>query len=356
MHSRINKFIEYVTSKLITQKRHFNLAILAFLPDEQLKNLLQKFNPQFELILINAWQALGIDLPFESIHPDIRGNLLLFALIKRHRSNANTLMLMRLISLMNGFNIDYRDAMNGNTALLLAAKEGNTRALAFTLERNAAINETNYSQESALALAIVNEHITIAERLIAAGSNMNITDKYGHHLIELATFHGDVNMVKLLSIFSSQTDINKALLIAARLGDIKKTSHLISHGASFTFTHHQETAFSIACIKAHHAVAAILAREYFKTYRQKRSRLAMFTGSIFGCSRTAKVNAASAMIHVLSLPVAEHHTLIDHLNSHSHLLKPHHRALQQGELGKITMDLLNISVGNLQANRFTLQW
>lgn len=211
-----------------------------------------------------------------------------------------------------------------------------------------------YLQHRLIESIKANDRHTI-NTLKIVGADLSFIDDRHHNPLEIAAYYADAATLATLIHPTTEKHLHSALLIAARKGDNDKVKVLLKHGVNVALeTAQRDTAFLLATRYQHVTTAAILAHEHFRRYRTKRMGESMFTGSIFGCSRTSKVNAAAAIMQVLNLPIANHHSLIDHLNAHHHLLSPHHRALHQGELGKLMLKLLNDSVDNLPENKFKL--
>ncbi len=72
-----------------------------------------------------------------------------------------------------GADIDARDG-HGQTALILAAVEGNGPVVAWLVERGAALDHTAKYGLSALMLAVVRGHVDIARRLTDAGASIDL--------------------------------------------------------------------------------------------------------------------------------------------------------------------------------------
>ena len=71
--------------------------------------------------------------------------------------------------LTSGADIDARDA-HGQTALMLAAVNGNCALVGWLVERGAALDHTAKYGLSALMLAVVRGHVAVARRLRDAGA------------------------------------------------------------------------------------------------------------------------------------------------------------------------------------------
>jgi ankyrin repeat protein len=75
--------------------------------------------------------------------------------------------------LTTGFDINARDAQ-GQTALMIAARLGHDSAVALLCERGAGLDYTAKFQLTALMLAVVNNHVSVAQQLVRAGADLAI--------------------------------------------------------------------------------------------------------------------------------------------------------------------------------------
>jgi ankyrin repeat protein len=79
--------------------------------------------------------------------------------------------LARLVA--TGADVDSLDR-HGQTALMLAARDGHTGAVRILVEAGAALDHTAKYHLSALMLAVINDRHTIVELLVAAGADPRI--------------------------------------------------------------------------------------------------------------------------------------------------------------------------------------
>jgi ankyrin repeat protein len=72
-----------------------------------------------------------------------------------------------------GKDVDARD-QHGQTALMIAARDGRSCVVTFLVERGARLDHTAKYGLSALMLAVINGHIGIVETLARAGADVTI--------------------------------------------------------------------------------------------------------------------------------------------------------------------------------------
>ena len=75
--------------------------------------------------------------------------------------------------LASGADIDARDE-HGQTALMLAAREGRAQSAAWLVGHGATLDVTAKYGLSALMLAVVNGHVDVVRTLVRAGANLEL--------------------------------------------------------------------------------------------------------------------------------------------------------------------------------------
>ena len=63
---------------------------------------------------------------------------------------------------------------HGQTALMIASKNGQSKLVKFLLKQNIELNHTAKYQLSGLMLAVINRHVDIVRMLVKAGSDLEI--------------------------------------------------------------------------------------------------------------------------------------------------------------------------------------
>ncbi len=117
-------------------------------------------------------------------------------------------------------NVKTQDA-DGNSALMLAAKNGGTPIVEVLLQNHADVNLANNLGHTAYILAAENNHIDIVQMLIHAGANINQTDNQGYSALMLAVKNDHLETAQYL-ITAAKADVNlvtylgqTALMLAA---------------------------------------------------------------------------------------------------------------------------------------------
>ncbi|MFC1478071.1 ankyrin repeat domain-containing protein [Candidatus Margulisiibacteriota bacterium] len=119
----------------------------------------------------------------------------------------------------------------GNTALMIAIRNGKTEILNLLTDAGADVNVPNNKGETALMLAASKD----AKLLIEAGADLNAISKGGYTALMYAAYSGKTEVVKLL--IGAGADLNKknkrgtALIIAAERGHSGIVKLLIAAGA-----------------------------------------------------------------------------------------------------------------------------
>ncbi len=138
----------------------------------------------------------------------------------------DTTALTRLLD--RGLDPDTVDAQ-GNSLLILAAREGNAETVAALLKHRAKINHRNQAGESALMLAVYRGHGKTAETLLAAGAQVN---HEGWTPLHYAAFEGREALAeRLLAAGADPKALTpnraNALMLAARNGHIAVVRRLL---------------------------------------------------------------------------------------------------------------------------------
>ena len=108
--------------------------------------------------------------------------------------------LVRLLA--SGADIDARDEY-GQTALMLAARDGRAESVAWLVGHGAALDVTAKYGLSALMLAVVNGHVDVVRTLLRGGANLELQGTgapgfAGKTALDLARARDDRGMVEML--------------------------------------------------------------------------------------------------------------------------------------------------------------
>jgi len=159
---------------------------------------------------------------------------------------ANALGLVQLIESMAKENSGNADSF-GNTPLHQACHNGQGEVVKAMLAKgDMDINARNDDKETPLFLAVAENNILIAELLLDAGADTNISGGHGgNSRLHIAAANENEHLVKSLlthgaRINERNEDGETALIIAAIKGNNYITGTLLEHGADFTYADQDE--------------------------------------------------------------------------------------------------------------------
>lgn len=139
----------------------------------------------------------------------------------------------QLVNLLNrGIDPNTVDAQ-GNTLLILAAREGHANTVAALLQYRPQVSRRNLAGDSALMLAVLHGHEDVADLLLEADADVN---QDGWTPLHYAAFEGRLSLLEKLLKHGAQIDApapNKAtaLMLAARNGHRQVVQRLLAAGA-----------------------------------------------------------------------------------------------------------------------------
>lgn len=116
------------------------------------------------------------------------------------------------------------------TPLMIAAEQGNIRAVEDLLDKGADINERGRSESTALHQAAEMGHIGVVKMLLNRGADVNAKNIKGSTAIASAADNGHTEIVKQLLLYNV-TDMNEALRVAAGGGHSEILKLLLDKGA-----------------------------------------------------------------------------------------------------------------------------
>lgn len=173
----------------------------------------------------------------------------------------------QLVGLLDrGIDVNTVDAQ-GNTLLILAAREGNADTVEALLKYRPALGQRNLAGDSALMLAVLRGHDKVAEQLMAAGAPI---DNDGWTPLHYAAFEGRLALLERLLAAGAPVDApapNKstALMLAARNGHIDAVRALIRAGANLDLRNDAgQTADSWALANNNTDIASLIRQERVK--------------------------------------------------------------------------------------------
>jgi ankyrin repeat protein len=115
----------------------------------------------------------------------------------------------------------------GNTLLHKAAEQGNLAMLEFLLTQTIDVNQVNKRGETALFISAV-EHLSITERLLVAGANMEQADNYGNTALLAAAEGRNSDVVKYLTAQGANLrHVNKEKMTALDLAALGRDEEAV---------------------------------------------------------------------------------------------------------------------------------
>lgn len=142
-----------------------------------------------------------------------------------NRTKNSTVLVRSLLA--QGANVNAIDN-NSNTALMLAAKEGNFSICKLLLEKGANVKELNNTGDTALMFAVLKGNFKICELLLKHKINVNAANRAGDTALMYSTYNSDhinnVKICKLLlkynpNVYAKDSDGDTALDIAKKKGN-----------------------------------------------------------------------------------------------------------------------------------------
>ena len=178
---------------------------------------------------IEVLKAAGATMPEI---PDEEKNTLLLEYAKKGLTGGV------LMALQAGADANHKDVVDGisNTALHIAAFNGNHALAQAILGAGADVNARNWSSQTALHWAAINGHHALAQALLGAGADVNARDSSSETALHWAAINGHHALAQAL--LGAGTDVNAknsnsetALHIAARCGHHALAQALLGAGA-----------------------------------------------------------------------------------------------------------------------------
>lgn len=220
--------------------------------------LIEEHNANPNIIAADKETALTIAAYFSqwrAITPLIEHN----ADIHYTNSNGNALHysaqhgLSKTVPILIKAGLDVNETnINGQTPLMLAAKNNFLHTIKFLLKNGAKINISDNMGHSALSQAVKNNHLKVVNYLLKNGASILITNTQGDTLVMLAAQNGSTDILKKLikegeDIHNANNDGNTALLLATMKNEFQTFKLLLNSKANLMVTNHKgETPYEIA--------------------------------------------------------------------------------------------------------------
>ena len=162
-----------------------------------------------------------------------KGNYGYTALILAARSG-QTAITQQLITA--GADLNYKNTL-GNTALILATDTGHTEIAQQLIAAGADINTKNKLGDTALMWAVRNGHTAITQQLITANADLNAKNSDGDTALLWTAYHGHTAIAQQLIAAGANIEVKNnngytALIWAARNGHTDIVKRLIAAGTN----------------------------------------------------------------------------------------------------------------------------
>jgi len=150
--------------------------------------------------------------------------------------------------LRKGVDVDTTDP-EGNTLLMIAARDGNEPLAELLLSQRPKVNARNSVGDTPLRLAAFGGHLNIVKKLVAGGARVNTP---GWNAFLYAAFNGHLEVVRYLlqagaEINAVSENGSTALMVAARNGHTELVRFLLANRANAALKNENgETALDLA--------------------------------------------------------------------------------------------------------------
>jgi ankyrin repeat protein len=125
---------------------------------------------------------------------------------------------------------------NGETALIIAIKNGHNKLASIIIEAGADINPINESGKSALSYAAQTGDLELLKSLVSLGADKNIRSKAKQHNLLMLAIGGNhpeliPELIKINDINARDSKNSTALILAVDKNNIESIKTLLMHGA-----------------------------------------------------------------------------------------------------------------------------
>lgn len=136
-----------------------------------------------------------------------------------------------------GADLNFQENLNGETALMMAARDDRLEIVEMLSEAGSNINHQNLSGHTALMKAAGDGKIEVIRMLIRFGANMDVQNKLGMTALMIAICFNKLEVVRLLVQYNDKINYQDkygktALMYAVIRGDLKMVQLLFQSNAS----------------------------------------------------------------------------------------------------------------------------
>jgi ankyrin repeat protein len=187
-----------------------------------------------------------------------------------------------------GMDADSLD-VNGYTAMMLAAEQGNTDVVKRLLERKASPNVQGIEGATALIQAAFHNRPDTVEALLAAGADPALKDEKGWTAFMKAVYQGRTRIVeKMIPISNDQ--FGRALMVASIKGHVDIVHLLLSAGVAIDEQEKGQTPLMMAASRGNEEIVRLLLnRGAQPLLANPEGRTASMIAMIKGHKKTARV-------------------------------------------------------------------
>lgn len=174
--------------------------------------------------------------------------------------------------LRRGLDINYADA-DGNTLLMLVARDGSVKATELLLNAGAKVYPGNVFGETALMLATYAGHEPVVDMLLANGADV-AANPGAWTPLHYAAFAGHIHLANKFIVLGSIVDVKTQnqltpLMVSAMNGHLDIVQTLLKNGADPTLRDANNlSAYDHALARANSIIAGVLARTGQKSKAQ----------------------------------------------------------------------------------------
>lgn len=172
------------------------------------------------------------------------------------------------------------------TSLMIAAYNGYTEVVELLLENGAKVNSVDKYDYTALMVAISNEKSEVAKMLLDKGCDVKKSDALGRTALHIAVSNGLGDVVKMLldsgvDVNAKDCDGSTALILACSKGDKEMVKLILEKDVDIEARNKEdETALTIANSLGHKEVVEMLGEKLLKS-KEKRWNMSLRNASSF---------------------------------------------------------------------------